>query len=143
MNKPQNLTREFMIKNKIPVRNKPTIDIPYEEKLLRIKLLTEETAELIEAIADNNIVKVADAIADILYVTYGSANAFGIDIEPIFDEVHRSNMTKEYDETLTKRVFKGPSYSPPVIDSIIDEQLINNKSSWSYKSQDLPNYYLI
>ena len=61
---------------------------------LRRRLISEEVAELEEALAAGDVVEVADALADILYVVYGAAAAFGIDIRPIFAEVHRSNMAK-------------------------------------------------
>ena len=61
---------------------------------LRINLIKEELNELIEAVKDNNILEVADALTDILYVTYGAGHAFGINLDRCFDEVQRSNMSK-------------------------------------------------
>ena len=85
---------------------------------LRISLISEELEELRKAISDNNIVEVADALADILYVTYGSGHAFGIDLDKCFNEVQDSNMSKldpdgnpifnEYG-----KVMKGPNYFKP------------------------------
>ncbi len=61
---------------------------------LRIKLIQEEFDELKDAIATDDLVSLADGLADILYVVYGAAVTYGIDMEPVFAEVHRSNMSK-------------------------------------------------
>ena len=105
--------------------------------LLRLKLIFEEFTELCEALgfADisgrdfdperQDLVECADAIADLLYVTYGTANALGIDIEPVWDEVQRSNLTKFIDGYRRKdgKWMKGPSYSPANIAPIIQKQM--------------------
>ena len=61
---------------------------------LRIDLIEEELNELKEAVKNNDIVEVADALTDILYVTYGAGHSFGVDLYKCFDEVQRSNMSK-------------------------------------------------
>ena len=61
---------------------------------LRIDLIEEELNELKEAIKNNDIVEVADALTDILYVTYGAGHSFGVNLDQCFDEVQRSNMSK-------------------------------------------------
>tara|TARA_Y100000748_G_scaffold212460_1_gene178173 strand:+ start:125 stop:496 length:372 start_codon:yes stop_codon:yes gene_type:complete len=85
---------------------------------LRISLINEELEEFREAINKNNIKEVADALTDILYVTYGAGHAFGIDLDKCFDEVQRSNMSKLdkdgkpiYNEH--GKVMKGPDYFKP------------------------------
>tara|TARA_B100000424_G_scaffold74107_1_gene55026 strand:+ start:135 stop:506 length:372 start_codon:yes stop_codon:yes gene_type:complete len=85
---------------------------------LRISLIEEELDELKQAISDNNIKEVADALTDILYVTYGAGHAFGINLDNCFDEVQESNMSKLdkngkpiYNES--GKVMKGPSYFEP------------------------------
>ena len=85
---------------------------------LRISLISEELDELKKAISDNNIVEVADALTDILYVTYGAGHAFGINLDNCFDEVQQSNMSKLgidgkpiYNEA--GKVMKGPKYFKP------------------------------
>ena len=95
-----------------------------EVQKLRMKLIREETAELQIAFIQNDLVEVADALADLLYVTYGAAVACGIDIEPIFDEVHKSNMTKFIDghKEPGGKWIKGPSYVPPQLEPILLEQ---------------------
>tara|TARA_B100000965_G_scaffold356282_1_gene334151 strand:+ start:68 stop:439 length:372 start_codon:yes stop_codon:yes gene_type:complete len=85
---------------------------------LRISLIEEELDELKLAISDNNIKEVADALTDILYVTYGAGHAFGINLDNCFDEVQESNMSKLdkngkpiYNES--GKVMKGPGYFKP------------------------------
>ena len=85
---------------------------------LRIDLIKEELEELTHAINDKNLLEVADALTDILYVTYGAGHAFGIDLDKCFDEVQNSNMSKLgedgkpiYNES--GKVMKGPNYFKP------------------------------
>ena len=85
---------------------------------LRISLIQEELDELTKAIKENDILEVADALTDILYVTYGAGHAFGINLDKCFDEVQRSNMSKLgkdgkpiYNES--GKVMKGPDYFKP------------------------------
>ena len=85
---------------------------------LRIDLIKEELHELTEAMQDENLLEVADALTDILYVTYGAGHAFGIDLDKCFDEVQNSNMSKLgedgkpiYNEA--GKVMKGPNYFKP------------------------------
>jgi predicted HAD superfamily Cof-like phosphohydrolase len=91
---------------------------------LRIKLIEEEFLELKEAIKNKDIKEVADALTDILYVTYGAGHAFGIDLDSCFDEVQRSNMSKLgengkpiYNED--GKVLKGPNYFKPNFEKFI------------------------
>ena len=85
---------------------------------LRIDLIKEELEELTEAMKDENLLEVADALTDILYVTYGAGHAFGIDLDKCFEEVQNSNMSKLgedgkpiYNEA--GKVMKGPNYFKP------------------------------
>mgnify|MGYP000321292771 CR=1 FL=1 len=91
---------------------------------LRISLISEELDELKKAISDNNIVEIADALTDILYVTYGAGHSFGIDLDKCFAEVQRSNMSKLgkdgkpiYNEN--GKVMKGPNYFEPNLSKFI------------------------
>ena len=91
---------------------------------LRIDLIEEELNELKEAVKNNDIVEVADALTDILYVTYGAGHSFGIDLDKCFDEVQQSNMSKLgvdgkpiYNES--GKVMKGPDYFAPDLKKII------------------------
>ena len=85
---------------------------------LRLSLINEELEELIKAMSENNILEVADALTDILYVTYGAGHAFGINLDKCFNEVQQSNMSKSgsdgkpiYNES--GKVMKGPNYFKP------------------------------
>ena len=85
---------------------------------LRYELIREELEELKEALDNKDIKEVADALADILYVTYGAGHAFGIDLDKCFEEVQNSNMSKLgsdgkpiYNEN--GKVMKGPNYFKP------------------------------
>ena len=91
-----------------------------DEKIvkLRVDLIKEELDELKEAIKDNNIVEVADALTDILYVTYGAGHAFGINLDRCFEEVQQSNMSKLGIDgkpifNNNGKVMKGPNYFKP------------------------------
>ncbi len=92
---------------------------------LRIDLIKEELEELTQAMKDNNLLEVADALTDILYVTYGAGHAFGIDLDKCFDEVQNSNMSKLgedgkpiYNES--GKVMKGPNYFKPDLTKFIN-----------------------
>ena len=85
---------------------------------LRINLISEEFEELKKAISDNNIVEIADALTDILYVTYGAGHAFGINLDKCFNEVQESNMSKLDKDgkpifNENGKVMKGPNYFKP------------------------------
>ncbi len=91
---------------------------------LRYDLIREELAEFKEAIENNDIKEVADALTDILYVTYGAGHAFGIDLDQCFDEVQNSNMSKLgldgkpiYNEK--GKVMKGPNYFEPDLNKFV------------------------
>jgi|TARA_B100001540_G_scaffold304905_1_gene315176 predicted HAD superfamily Cof-like phosphohydrolase len=92
---------------------------------LRINLIQEELDELTKAIKENDILEVADALTDILYVTYGAGHAFGVDLDKCFDEVQKSNMSKLgkdgkpiYNES--GKVMKGPNYFKPNLSKFIN-----------------------
>ena len=98
---------------------KLTPDFPENKILkLRIDLIQEELDELKEAIENKDIVEVADALTDILYVTYGAGHSFGVNLDDCFSEVQRSNMSK-LDENgkpifnESGKVLKGPNYFKP------------------------------
>ena len=84
---------DFMEKFGQEVKTEP--EFPDNETIiLRLELIQEELSELREAIGNADIVEVADALTDILYVTYGAGHAFGIDLDECFEEVQASNMSK-------------------------------------------------
>ena len=105
------------------VKNKPSLS---SEKInsLRLYLIQEELDELKKAIQDKDIVEVADALTDILYVTYGAGHAFGIDLDQCFNEVQNSNMSKLGDDgkpiyNENGKVMKGPNYFKPDLSKYI------------------------
>ena len=105
------------------VKDKPEFSTDKINKL-RINLIKEELDELTEAMKNNDLLEVADALTDILYVTYGAGHAFGIDLDKCFEEVQNSNMSKLdengkpiYNEV--GKVMKGPGYFKPDFSKII------------------------
>jgi predicted HAD superfamily Cof-like phosphohydrolase len=105
------------------VKNKPSFSTDKINKL-RIDLIKEELDELKEAMSNNDLLEVADALTDILYVTYGAGHAFGIDLDKCFDEVQNSNMSKlgENGEPIyneSGKVMKGPNYFKPDLSKFV------------------------
>ena len=105
------------------VKTKPSFSSDKINKL-RIDLIKEELDELQEAMKNNDLLEVADALTDILYVTYGAGHAFGIDLDKCFDEVQNSNMSKLgrngepiYNES--GKVMKGPNYFKPDLSKFV------------------------
>jgi predicted HAD superfamily Cof-like phosphohydrolase len=99
------------------VKNKPSFSTDKINKL-RIDLIKEELNELQDAMKNNDLLEVADALTDILYVTYGAGHAFGIDLDKCFNEVQNSNMSKldENGKPIYNdagKVMKGPNYFKP------------------------------
>jgi predicted HAD superfamily Cof-like phosphohydrolase len=99
------------------VKTKPSFP---EDRIidLRYSLIEEELFELKEAVKNKDITEVADALTDILYVTYGAGHAYGIDLDRCFDEVQNSNMSKLGDDGKPiyndiGKVMKGPNYFKP------------------------------
>ena len=91
---------------------------------LRIDLIKEELEELTDAMNNRDLLEVADALTDILYVTYGAGHAFGIDLDKCFDEVQNSNMSKlgENGEPIyneSGKVMKGPNYFKPDLSKLL------------------------
>ena len=105
------------------VKMKPSFSSNKINKL-RIDLIKEELDELQEAMKNNDLLEVADALTDILYVTYGAGHAFGIDLDKCFDEVQNSNMSKlgENGEPIyneSGKVMKGPNYFKPDLSKFV------------------------
>ena len=106
------------------VKSKPSFSTDKINKL-RLDLIKEELAELTEAMNNKDLLEVADALTDILYVTYGAGHAFGIDLDKCFDEVQNSNMSKLdengkpiYNEA--GKVMKGPNYFKPDLSKFVN-----------------------
>lgn len=108
----------------LPIRSEPTEVIGPDQVALRQALIEEEVRELAEAAGVGDLVGVADALADIVYVAYGTAHVYGIDLDAVLDEVHASNMTKlGADGRPIRRadgkVLKGPAYRPPDVRAVL------------------------
>jgi predicted HAD superfamily Cof-like phosphohydrolase len=105
------------IKNRAEFPNEKIVKLRYD-------LIKEELEELNQAIKDKDIKEVADALTDILYVTYGAGHAFGVDLDKCFNEVQQSNMSKIgsngkpiYNES--GKVMKGPDYFKPDLNKFL------------------------
>lgn len=106
-------------------------EMPSNTLKLREKLITEEAQEFKDASYDMydtseiisvDIVQIADALADLLYVVFGAALTYGIPIDKVFAEVHRSNMTKSMEKdtkSIKGKTIKGSSWEPPNLKSIL------------------------
>jgi predicted HAD superfamily Cof-like phosphohydrolase len=118
----QAMVEEFHRKFSIVAQATPT-DLNEETKRLRVRLIEEEFDELKESMAGGDLAAVAKEMADLLYVVYGTAVSYGIDMDPVFREVHRSNMSKVggYKREDGKWV-KPATYSPARIEPILAEQ---------------------
>src|SRR6056300_1432631 len=93
---------------------------------LRLNLIQEELDELVFAHEDNNLVEVADALTDLLYVIYGAGHAYGIDLDSCFLEVHNSNMSKlgEDGKPIYRddgKVLKGPNFFEPDLEKVLEQ----------------------
>lgn len=136
MNSVQKQVREFHLAGGHVVNERPTV-IDFNTHALRLKLMAEEAQELVDAMFEGNLEHIAKELADLLYVVYGTAVSYGIDMEPISAEVHRSNMTKfgrpgEYADTCdatgksirdaSGKTRKPSTYEPPVLGPILAAQ---------------------
>ena len=105
------------------VKTSPSLSTEKINKL-RIDLIKEELEELTEAMNNKDLLEIADALTDILYVTYGAGHAFGIDLDKCFDEVQNSNMSKlgENGKPIYNdagKVMKGPKYFKPDLSKFV------------------------
>ncbi len=96
----------------------------FNTRELRLELIQEELDELSDAVADRDMIQIADALTDLLYVVYGAGHSFGIDLDECFEEVHRSNMSKlgENGRPIHRedgKVMKGPGYFEPDLEGIL------------------------
>jgi len=96
-----------------------------DERKLRVKLLKEEFREYLDGESFNDIVEVADALADIIYIACGTAVSYGIPLDDVFTEVHRSNMAKLVDGKVIRRedgkIQKPEGWTPPDIKSVLEK----------------------
>ena len=119
-----NKVKTFMETFGQEVKNKPSFSSD-KTNSLRYDLIKEELDELKVAIDNKNILEVADALTDILYVTYGAGHAFGINLDECFDEVQNSNMSKLGTDgkaiyNADGKVMKGPNYFKPNLSKFLN-----------------------
>lgn len=118
------LVRRFHDAFGLPVAAQPTLDVATEVFQLRRRLIQEEVGELHTALDGDDLVAVADALGDLVYVAYGMALTLGIDLDAVIAEIHRSNLTKADANSAPVvrsdgKVLKGGRYSPPDIASVL------------------------
>lgn len=111
----------------LPMRQMPSTEIDHALARLRVALLEEEVSEFAAASDKRDLIGITDALADIVYVIYGTALTYGIDLDSALREVHRSNMSKlgSDGKPLTRddgKVLKSERYSPPDIASVLSRQ---------------------
>jgi predicted HAD superfamily Cof-like phosphohydrolase len=118
---------EFHMAFNLPMRQLPSTEIDDALARLRVALLEEEVGEFVAASEKGDLVGIADALADIIYVIYGTALTYGIDLDTVLREVHRSNMSKLGGDgkPLIRedgKVLKSEKYFPPDIASVLNLQ---------------------
>tara|TARA_B100000768_G_C10963258_1_gene242612 strand:+ start:31 stop:402 length:372 start_codon:yes stop_codon:yes gene_type:complete len=118
-----NKVKTFMETFGQEVKNKPSFSAD-KINSLRYDLIKEELEELKIAMKNKDLLEVADALTDILYVTYGAGHAFGIDLDKCFEEVQSSNMSKLGDDgkpiyNQSGKVMKGPKYFKPDLNRFV------------------------
>jgi len=129
MTEQQRWVRQFHDRFLADARDRP--GLPTDELLaVRVRLIDEEAAEFAAAARVRDLPAAVDALADLMYVVLGTAVVLGVDLDPIFAEVHRSNMTKERPTGKRRKPAKGAAYSPPDIGALLAKQ------GWSERNGD-------
>ena len=128
MKKYTDAVHEFHSAFKLGIKNEPTADLGTAKNLLRFNLMKEENEEYLEAANANDLVEVADALGDMLYILAGTIIEHGMQykIAEVFDEIQRSNMSKlgEDGHPIFRedgKVLKGPNYFKPNIGEILEK----------------------
>lgn len=126
MQKQLNAVRDFHTAFGLGVKETPTGDLGEAKNVLRFNLMKEENEEYLEAVQNNDIIEIADALGDMLYILCGTILEHGLQhkIEEVFDEIQRSNMSKlgEDGKPIYRedgKVFKGPNYFKPCFEEIL------------------------
>lgn len=126
MQKQLNAVKEFHTTFKLSVNQVPTASLGESKNLLRYNLMKEENEEYLQAVQDNDLTEIADALGDMLYILCGTILEHGLQhkIEAVFDEIQRSNMSKlgQDGQPIYRedgKVIKGPNYFKPNIESIL------------------------
>lgn len=119
--------REWLIAAGFPVADSPTLEVAPKAREMACALIEQEAAEFRVAVEASDLVEIADAIADLIWVALEAAATFGIPIEAVFDEVRRSNWTKIETDHVTVnaagKIVAGPTYSPPQLRPILAAHL--------------------
>jgi hypothetical protein len=126
MTNEQQMVLEFHQKFNGLISPKPTTLSEFGTKYheLRVRLIKEELTEYEYALAAGDLVGIADALGDLKYVIEGAAVSHGIDLDPIFREIHRSNMTKTGGgKDAGGKILKGPDYEPPILAPLLQAQV--------------------
>lgn len=118
---------EFHVAFRLPISTRPQRRVSKELESLRIELLREEFEEFCEAVIREDPVAIADALGDIVYVAYGTAVTYGIDLDAVLREIHRANMSKLDSDGMPiiredGKVLKSPRYRAPNIDAVLLDQ---------------------
>jgi predicted HAD superfamily Cof-like phosphohydrolase len=138
--------KEFHEKYGHLVSSKPTALIPVEVTALRTRLIEEEWEELLRGVQQKDLVEIADGAADLIYVIVGTCVSYGIPIDRIFKEVHRSNMTKtpvkaDGGSKYGCKTPKGPGYIAPDIKGILfNPDALTNLEKASMSPQDVQSH---
>ena len=134
MKKPIDQVKKFHKAFGLDVSEAQLADLGLEKNLLRYKLMREENEEYLDAATQGDMVEVADALGDMLYILCGTIISHGMQhkIEEVFDEIHRSNMSKlgENGKPIYRedgKVLKGPDYFKPDLKRIIED--VENRES--------------
>ena len=123
MNSQQRMVEAFHRRFGVFTRSSPGL-VDEATRELRIRLIREELGEFEKAANDKNLIKIADALADLLYVIYGTGVSYGIDLEPIFREIHESNMSKGDPSILRApngKILKAKNWRPPDLQLILEK----------------------
>lgn len=121
MVKMQRQVQEFHERYQLPYARTPLGLYNALAAIARIRYYNEEASEFCKATLEEDFIEQIDALVDLAYFVFGTAVEMGIDLEPFFDEVHRSNMTKSMPDASGK-VTKGPRFSPPKLTKILAKQ---------------------
>ena len=128
MNQEQQMVQQFHERFGLRTNTRPSLPGAGVHRL-RTLLIEEELAEFRNAGEAEDLVGVADALADLLYVVYGAAAEYGVDLEPVFAEIHRANMTKDSRARCRAdgKVSKGAAYQPPDVRGVVESQFASGR----------------
>jgi predicted HAD superfamily Cof-like phosphohydrolase len=121
---PAVLVRAFHEAFDLPRQDRPSV-VAAEVAAERQRLLLEEVSELSDAVGAGHLAEIAQELADVVYVAYGTALAYGVDLDAVVGEVHRANMSKlgldGHPAVRNGKVVKGPGFQPPDVAAVIGQ----------------------